>query len=54
MWKSEKAAKDGEGKKRKSEEMEAEVVSSEGEIDIVDVSGEHKAKPQRRVRRLRG
>lgn len=55
-WRAEKAAKDGEGKKRKNEEMEPEVISSEGEVDIVDVSGEPKVKPQRQraPARLRG
>lgn len=55
-WRAEKAAKDGEGKKRKNEEMEPEVISSEGEVDIVDVSGEPKVNPQRQraPARLRG
>ncbi|KAI6042715.1 hypothetical protein EDC04DRAFT_2658082 [Pisolithus marmoratus] len=54
-WKAEKAVKEEEARKRKSEELEAEVLSSEGEVDIVDVSGEVKVSPRRRrVNRLRG
>ncbi|KAI6129977.1 hypothetical protein EV401DRAFT_681080 [Pisolithus croceorrhizus] len=54
-WKAEKVAKEEEAKRRKREELEAEVLSSDGEVDIVQVSGEVKRSPQRRhANRLRG
>ncbi|KAI5988964.1 hypothetical protein EDD15DRAFT_2285488 [Pisolithus albus] len=54
-WKAEKVAKEEEARRRKKEEMEAEVLSSESEVDIVHVSGAVKRSPQRRhVNRLRG
>lgn len=54
-WKAGKAVKEEGAKGRKSEEVEAEVISSEGEVDIVHVSGQVKASPRRRYpNRLRG
>lgn len=54
-WKVEKVVKEEEARRRKREEMEAEVLSSESEVDIVHVSGAVKRSPQRRhPNRLRG
>ncbi|KAH7885232.1 hypothetical protein F5I97DRAFT_1883858 [Phlebopus sp. FC_14] len=58
-WKAEKATKEEESKKRKSEEVDAEVLSSEGEVDIVeDVPKLKETSPKsivkRHATRLRG
>ena len=55
VWKSGKVAKDGERKKRKSEDMQVEAFSSGGGVDIImDLSRKPKVTPLKRSPRLRG